>query len=83
MDVKRKFVSGDWLYFFNLTSVALPLSLQSHALTVSGVGAREYRSARLAVSKVLGVGSSISLSNLAVRFGCMEAEPLANQILTR
>lgn len=48
---------------------------------MSGLQPRAYASALHSISKILNLTTAVSLRDLAIRFGCLEAEQLATETL--
>lgn len=48
---------------------------------MSGLQPRAYASALHSISKILNLSTAVSLRDLAIRFGCLEAEQLATETL--
>lgn len=59
------------------------LVTQKQVQKLSGLQPRPYHSALHSVEKMLDLSTHVSLRELAVRFGCLEAEQLASEILQK
>ena len=61
----------------------LSITSQKQVQKLSGLQPKPYSSALHSVEKMLDLSTHVSLRELAVRFGCLEAEHLANEILQK
>lgn len=68
--------------FFPLLLCGASVS-QKQAQKLSGLQHKTYVSAYQTVEKLLNLSSQVGLRELAVKFGCLEAEKLAEEILKR